>query len=267
MRADEAAGLLELAGFELDDDGIMALLAADGGLAGGAVSRGTRPAGPAGQAPGSQRFGGDDRLVVDFVRDELLSQLAPEEMSFLTHTSVLDRLAGPVCDAVLGRTDGATALSAMSPMNLLLVPLDRRDEWYRYHPLLADVLRAELRLHEPEAEAGLHAARARGSRTTAIPTGRSTMRSSRRHAQRRRPAVGSYPRRLHPARSVGRRGGVAGSLQRRAGRRASPRWLCVAATIGLVTGDGNGLRYWAQEAGVALRREGAAERAGSSRRA
>ena len=260
MRADEAAGLLELAGFEPDDDGIAALLRRTEGWPAGLYLAALALRDQPDKRRALKRFGGDDRLVVDFVRDELLSQLAPEEMSFLTHTSVLDRLAGPVCDAVLGRTDGATALTAMSRSNLLLVPLDRRDEWYRYHPLLADVLRAELRRTEPEAEAGLH------SRASAWYEDHDDPDRAIEHAidsgdiaQAGDLLWGHIPDFI----PRGRLDAVQGWLARFSDEqvRSHPSLALVAATIGLVTGDGNGLRYWAQEAGVALRREGAPERA------
>lgn len=101
-------------------------------------------------------FAGDDRIVTDYVRDELLSQLSPTRMGFLMRTSVLDRLSGPLCDAVLERSGSSGELRAMSRANLLLIPLDRTDEWYRYHTLLLDTLRDELRRREPELEAELH---------------------------------------------------------------------------------------------------------------
>jgi LuxR family maltose regulon positive regulatory protein len=71
-------------------------------------------------------------------------------------TSVLDRLSGPLCDAVLERSGSSSELRAMSRANLLLVPLDRTDEWYRYHTLLLDTLRDELHRREPEREDELH---------------------------------------------------------------------------------------------------------------
>ena len=102
------------------------------------------------------RFAGDDRVVIDYLRDELLSRLADEQVSFLTRTSVLDRLSGDLCDAVLERSGSAGVLREMSRANLLLIPLDRHDEWYRCHTLLNRALRSELRHREPEREAGLH---------------------------------------------------------------------------------------------------------------
>src|SRR5207247_2721413 len=89
------------------------------------------------------RFAGDDRLVIDYLRDELLSRLPNEQVSFLTRTSVLDRLSGGLCDAALERSGSARVLREMSRSNPLLIPLDRHDEWYRYHTLLAEALLSE----------------------------------------------------------------------------------------------------------------------------
>jgi LuxR family maltose regulon positive regulatory protein len=102
-------------------------------------------------------FGGDDRLVVDYIRDELLAELPGEAVKFLARSSILTRLSGPLCDYVVDREDSGLLLCELSRMNLLVVPLDRTDTEYRYHALLAQALRNELRLREPGLEPELHA--------------------------------------------------------------------------------------------------------------
>jgi LuxR family maltose regulon positive regulatory protein len=102
------------------------------------------------------RFNGDDRFVVDYVRSEVLGRLSRERQRFLTRSSILDRLNGSLCDAVLGRSGSARTLESIERQNLLLVPLDRQREWYRYHNLFRDVLRAELARREPETIPELH---------------------------------------------------------------------------------------------------------------
>jgi LuxR family maltose regulon positive regulatory protein len=102
------------------------------------------------------RFAGDDRFVVDYIREEFLEQVSRSQLDFLRRASVLDRLSGDLCDSVLGRQGSATQLRELSRSNMLLTPLDRRDEWFRFHPLFREMLRAELRRSEPEQEAGLH---------------------------------------------------------------------------------------------------------------
>jgi LuxR family transcriptional regulator, maltose regulon positive regulatory protein len=101
-------------------------------------------------------FAGDDRFIVDYLNSELLSRLPSGQVSFLTRTAVLDRICGPLCDAVLDTTGSAEVLETLAGSNLLLVPLDRRREWYRYHQLFRDLLRAELERREPELIPELH---------------------------------------------------------------------------------------------------------------
>ena len=87
-------------------------------------------------------FAGDDRFIVDYLVDEVLSRQPPEVREFLLRTCILDRLSGPLCDAVTGDTGGADTLERLERKNLFVVPLDTRRQWYRYHHLFADVLRA-----------------------------------------------------------------------------------------------------------------------------
>jgi LuxR family maltose regulon positive regulatory protein len=102
------------------------------------------------------RFAGDDRIVSDYLRDELLAPLDPADLAFLTRVSPLDELSGPLCDAVLERTGSGRVLRDLSRSSLLLASLDRSEERFRAHPLLADALRADLRRGEPERERELH---------------------------------------------------------------------------------------------------------------
>ncbi|HEX4730257.1 MAG TPA: LuxR C-terminal-related transcriptional regulator [Solirubrobacterales bacterium] len=101
------------------------------------------------------RFAGDDRFVVDYISEEFLEPVSRRQLDFLRRASVLDRLSGDLCDSVLERRGSATQLRELSRTNMLLTPLDRRDEWFRLHPLFREMLRAELRRSEPQAEAGL----------------------------------------------------------------------------------------------------------------
>jgi LuxR family maltose regulon positive regulatory protein len=103
-----------------------------------------------------ERFAGDDRFVVDYIREEFLEPVGRRRLDFLRRASILDRLSGDLCDAVLERRGSATQLRELSRSNMLLTPLDRRDEWFRFHPLFRGMLRAELRRAEPEVEEGLH---------------------------------------------------------------------------------------------------------------
>jgi LuxR family transcriptional regulator, maltose regulon positive regulatory protein len=101
-------------------------------------------------------FSGEDRDVVDYVRSEFLASLAPPDLRFLMATSILDRMCGPLCDAVLQTTGSAQKLEELERSNLNVVPLDRTRTWYRYHHLFRDVLRSELVRREPTSAATLH---------------------------------------------------------------------------------------------------------------
>jgi LuxR family transcriptional regulator, maltose regulon positive regulatory protein len=117
----------------------------------------------AGGQPGNPGFAftGDDRFMADYLHAELLAHLPAEQVAFLTRTAVLDGLSGPLCDAVLDTTGSAAVLASLERSNLLVVPLDRQREWYRYHPLFRELLRGELERSAPElaGELTLRAAR------------------------------------------------------------------------------------------------------------
>jgi LuxR family transcriptional regulator, maltose regulon positive regulatory protein len=92
---------------------------------------------------------GDDRFLVDYVQSELLSGLPPRLVSFLTRCSVLERLSGPLCDAVLATSGSADLLESLARSNLLVAPLDRRRQWYRLHRLFRELLGSRLERREP----------------------------------------------------------------------------------------------------------------------
>ena len=101
-------------------------------------------------------FTGDDRFVVDFLAEEVLQRQPDDVRRFLLSTSVLDRLTGALCDAVTGVDGGQAMLEVLDRRNLFVIPLDARREWYRYHHLFADVLRARMSREEPDRVHDLH---------------------------------------------------------------------------------------------------------------
>ncbi|MFL6160625.1 MAG: LuxR C-terminal-related transcriptional regulator [Jatrophihabitantaceae bacterium] len=101
-------------------------------------------------------FAGDDRYIVDYLAEEVLARQRTDIRNFLLATSVLDRLTGPLCDAVTGQGGGKATLGELERANLFLVPLDDRRQWYRYHQLFADVLRAHLLEEQGDGVAELH---------------------------------------------------------------------------------------------------------------
>jgi LuxR family transcriptional regulator, maltose regulon positive regulatory protein len=94
-------------------------------------------------------FGGDDRLVSAYMESEFLARISRRQRAFLTRTAVLERMCAPLCEAVLDMPGSRAILAELAGSNLLLVPLDRRGEWYRYHHLFRDMLLAELQRLEP----------------------------------------------------------------------------------------------------------------------
>jgi LuxR family maltose regulon positive regulatory protein len=89
-------------------------------------------------------FTGDDRYIVDYLADEVLAQRPKGTQDFLLQTSILDRMTGPLCDAVTAQEGGQELLERLDQSNLFIVPLDNRRHWYRYHHLFVDLLRQRL---------------------------------------------------------------------------------------------------------------------------
>ena len=98
-----------------------------------------------------------DQLVGDYIRTEILSRLTSDDLGFLLDASALERFSGPLCDSVMERGDSGARLNDLARANLLLIPLDDSQEWYRYHHLLRDHLLAELRRRDEPRVHALHA--------------------------------------------------------------------------------------------------------------
>jgi len=103
-----------------------------------------------------QAFTGSHRFVLDYLVEEVLQRQPERVRSFLLQTAILDRLSGPLCDAVTERRDGKGMLETLERGNLFVVPLDDQRQWYRYHHLFADVLQAHLREDLPRQSPTLH---------------------------------------------------------------------------------------------------------------
>ena len=145
----EASSLLRDAGVVLGEDDVAELHRRTEGWPAGLYLAAVylREGGSVGRAAAS--FGGDDRLVSEYMESEFLARISRRQRVFLTRTAVLERLSGPLCEAVLALTGSVEALADLAESNLLLVPLDRRGQWYRYHHLFRDMLLAELERLEP----------------------------------------------------------------------------------------------------------------------
>ncbi len=105
-------------------------------------------------------FGGDHRFVAQYLSQEVLTALDPEERSFLLGAAALGRFTADLCDAVLRRSDSATMLAELEQSNLFVLPLERR-EWFRVHALFGEFARALLESTDPGAEPQLHRRAAR----------------------------------------------------------------------------------------------------------
>ncbi|HEY9336317.1 MAG TPA: AAA family ATPase, partial [Kribbella sp.] len=103
-------------------------------------------------------FTGSHRFVIDYLADEVLARQPADVRDFLLRTAVLDRLTGPLCDAVTGRTGSSQVLDELDRGNVFVVALDPDRVWYRYHHLFRDVLRARLLAEHPEELPRLHRA-------------------------------------------------------------------------------------------------------------
>ena len=145
----EAAALLRAAEVTLGEDEVAELHRRTEGWPAGLYLAALylREGGTLGQAAAA--FGGEDRFVSEYLESELLAQLSEQQRAFLTRTAVLERMSGPLCEAVLELPGAATALAELARSNLLLVPLDRRGQWYRYHHLFRDMLLAGLKRQAP----------------------------------------------------------------------------------------------------------------------
>jgi len=120
-----------------------------------------------------QSFTGSNRLILDYLIDEVLNQQTEEIQNFLIYTSVLDRLTGSLCDAVRfghaespdtstgaappNQKNGQAILEKLDRANLFVIPLDSERRWYRYHHLFGDLLRQRLRQIDPQKTPVLHA--------------------------------------------------------------------------------------------------------------
>lgn len=155
--ADEVASFLsEVMGLTLSPENIEALEArTEGWIAGlqlAALSMRERS-----DASGFiEAFAGSHRFVIDYLGEEVLENQPAHVRDFLLRTAFLDRLSGPLCRAVSGREDSSELLEALERDNLFVVPLDDTREWYRYHHLFADVLRARSLREDQTRVSALH---------------------------------------------------------------------------------------------------------------
>jgi LuxR family maltose regulon positive regulatory protein len=103
-----------------------------------------------------EHFAGTDATVSDYLLSEVLARQPPERREFLLRTSIVDVVCGDLADALTGGSDGQRMLARLEHGGALLAALDEHGAWYRYHPLFAELLRAELRAQLGDEVEGLH---------------------------------------------------------------------------------------------------------------
>src|SRR5499427_436661 len=158
--AETAAFLREVTGLDLPPASVAALQDRTEGWAAGVQLAALSLHGHADPAGFIGAFAGSNRYVLDYLTEEVLAGQPEQVLRFLLETSVLDRLCGPLCDAVTGRTGSQALLEELERANLFVVPLDEVRRWWRYHHLFADLLRARLADELPARVPELHRAAA-----------------------------------------------------------------------------------------------------------
>ncbi len=156
MSVLEAGSLLRTAGLELEFTEVQGLVRRTEGWPAALELAAISWARRSGSDDHVEQPRGDDHLISEYLRAEVLAPLSPAMVRFLTRTSVLDRLSGPLCDAVLERKRSAVVLAELARANVPLRPLDASHESYRLHGLLREMLQTELRRAEPEIQPSLH---------------------------------------------------------------------------------------------------------------
>jgi LuxR family maltose regulon positive regulatory protein len=161
---DEAKALLnQVTGLDLDQAAVTTLERRTEGWAVGLQLAGLAMQGRSDVAGFIEAFAGDHTYIIDYLTDEVLDQQTEEVRTFLLQTSILHRLSGPLCEAVLSgpersipSTSSQEMLAYLARNNLFVIPLDDRRHWYRYHQLFADLLRYRLKQTQPTQVSELH---------------------------------------------------------------------------------------------------------------
>jgi LuxR family maltose regulon positive regulatory protein len=147
----EADGFLQAMGLNLSAEDIAALETRTEGWIAGLQLAAISMQGHKDTTGFVKSFTGSHHFVMDYLVEEVLQQQSESVQTFLLRTSILDRLCGPLCEAVLldASVSGQETLEYLEHANLFIVPLDNERRWYRYHHLFADLLRH--RLHQSVA--------------------------------------------------------------------------------------------------------------------
>jgi LuxR family maltose regulon positive regulatory protein len=153
----ETGAALAAVGVDLTPDDAATLLRRTEGWAAGVHLAAVSIAAAAQQRRSEPGLSGSDSVLADYLRDELLAELSDDVRDFLVGTSILSRMCGPLCDAVLRRHGSDEVLRELEQAHLFVVPVDGEGQWYRYHHLFVDVLAQELSERRARDVAALHA--------------------------------------------------------------------------------------------------------------
>jgi len=156
-RDETAAFLTDCMGLALDPADVAALEARTEGWIVGLQLAALSLQGRSDVAGFVRAFAGTHHYILEYLTDEVLGQQRPSVQRFLAETSILERLCGPLCEAVTGEADGAALLDELQRANLFVIALDDARYWFRYHHLFASLLGNHLRrTASPDHIAGLH---------------------------------------------------------------------------------------------------------------
>jgi LuxR family maltose regulon positive regulatory protein len=158
---EEARELLARSGIVLAEEDLLRLHQRTEGWAAGLRLAALSLSGHQDPARFVTKYSGTERTVADYLVSEVLERQPPNVRRLLLRTSLLERINGPLADAVTGGSDGQSILQALYEAGAFVATVQGGGSWFRYHHLLADLLRLELRRSEPEAVADVHRAAAR----------------------------------------------------------------------------------------------------------
>jgi LuxR family transcriptional regulator, maltose regulon positive regulatory protein len=153
---DEARELLETSGVSLTDEALAALHERTEGWAAGLRLASIALVGHPRPEQFVAAFSGSDRTVADYLLAEVLERQPDDVRRLLLRTSILERVSGPLADALVGSVGSDRLLLRLEQAGAFLVPIDTQRSWFRYHQLFRDLLRLELRRTDPDVIRDLH---------------------------------------------------------------------------------------------------------------
>jgi LuxR family maltose regulon positive regulatory protein len=238
-----AALVRAVAGAELSDVDLASLVERTEGWPAGLYLAALSLRGHASPSSFVRQFGGENRFILDFLAEEVLTQQPAEVRQFLARTSILTRFCAPLCEAVAGPADSAAIISVIERENLFVVPLDQNRHWFRYHHLFAEVLHSQLTATEPDSVAALH------RRASAWHQVWGSAEEAIRHslaADDAETVIGLIAEHWHGYVDSGRMATVSGWLHALGDARiaASPLAAHCAMWIGALSGDQRSVRRW-----------------------